>query len=504
VRETFDIAVIGSGFAGSLFAMIARRLGRSVILIERGRHPRFAIGESSTPLANLLLEDLARRYDLPRVLPLAKWGPWQAACPHIACGLKRGFTFYHHELGRPFRPDPGHSNQLLVAASPHDALADTHWYRPDFDAFLVGMAQDLGVEYVDEVGLRAAEWTGDHARLLGARHENPVEFRARFVVDATGPRGFLHRALGLAEREFPNLPGTQSLFGHFRGVSRLDSRTTAADGAPYPPEDAAVHHIFNGGWIWVLRFNNGVSSAGVALTEPLANRFRLTEGASAWDRLLAELPGVGALFKNATPVDPLTFARRLSFRSATVCGPWWVMLPSAAGFIDPLLSTGFPLALLGIARLVDILERDWGTARLAPAVGACVRQSEVELEVTSQLVAALYANMGDFPTFTSLCMLYFAAVSFAENAHRTGSCPQPSAFLLHDHPTFGKALRRLCALATERVPAAGGSGQDHVFNEEVRRAIAPVNIAGLCDPSRRNWYPASYGVPAVSPAQAPL
>ena len=35
------------------------------------------------------------------------------------------------------------------------------------------------------------------------------------------------------------------------------------------------------------------------------------------------------------------------------------MLPSAAGVIDPLLSTGFPLTLLGIARLVELIERTW-------------------------------------------------------------------------------------------------------------------------------------------------
>ena len=51
----FDLAIVGSGFAGTRLAMIARRLGLSVLMIERGRHPRFAIGESSTPLANLWL-----------------------------------------------------------------------------------------------------------------------------------------------------------------------------------------------------------------------------------------------------------------------------------------------------------------------------------------------------------------------------------------------------------------------------------------------------------------
>ena len=37
-------------------------------------------------------------------------------------------------------------------------------------------------------------------------------------------------------------------------------------------------------------------------------------------------------------------------------GGSWALLPSAAGVIDPLLSTGFPLTLLGIQRLLKVLE----------------------------------------------------------------------------------------------------------------------------------------------------
>src|SRR3989442_2092421 len=133
MKADFDIAVVGSGFGGSLTAMIARRLGRSVILFERGRHPRCVIGESSTPLANLLLEELAKRYDLPRLLPLTKWGSWQSTYPHIGCGLKRGFSFYHHRAGVPFSAAPDHSDQLLVPASPADHIGDTHWDLPHFD-----------------------------------------------------------------------------------------------------------------------------------------------------------------------------------------------------------------------------------------------------------------------------------------------------------------------------------------------------------------------------------
>lgn len=489
MSEPFDIAVIGSGFAGSLLAMIAKRLGRSVVLIERGRHPRFAIGESSTPLANLLLEDLANRYDLPRLLPLTKWGTWQSAYPEIGCGIKRGFSFYHHRLGEQFVPRADRSTQLLVGASPSDEIADTHWYRPDFDAFLVNEGRSIGVEFADNVALTSADWRGEHALLRGTRERVPAEFRARWVVDATGPRGFLHRALRLAERTFPTMPPAQSLYGHFTGVERLSREAIASSGSPYPPEDAAVHHVFDGGWIWVLRFNNGIASAGVAAGDGLAGQLQLGEGKPPWERLLRHLPTVGDLFRAATAIRPLTYVPRLSFCTATMCGPWWAMLPSAAGFVDPLLSTGFPLALLGITRLADALKRDWGSNRFADSVKAYARQSEEELDVTARLVGALYRSMSRFRTFTSLCMLYFAAASFSEASHRLGKRPRAAAFLLHDHPTFGPALRRLC----ERVISAESGGfsdrEEADFADEVRRAIEPINIAGLCDPDRRNWYP---------------
>ena len=136
MQAAFDVAIVGSGFAGSLLALVARRLGLSVLLLEKGSHPRFAIGESTSPLANLLLEELATRYALPRLLPFAKWGSWRRAYPEVSCGLKRGFSFFHHAEGRPFANAPDRQDQLLVAASPNDEVADTHWYRPEFDAFL--------------------------------------------------------------------------------------------------------------------------------------------------------------------------------------------------------------------------------------------------------------------------------------------------------------------------------------------------------------------------------
>ena len=227
-----EIAVVGGGFGGALMAMVARQMGRTVVLIERGTHPRFAIGESSTPLANLFLQQLAEQFDLPQLLPFRRWGEWQREFPAIGCGLKRGFSFFHHSLGRDFSDDEKRQRQLLVAASPRDEVADTHWFRADFDQHLVGEAQRLGVEYFDRTELTAFCETTDAVTLRGEREGEPIEFRVGFVVDATGPRGCLFRLLGLAKRKLPSMPSTSGLFAHFRNVGAWPS----AEGVPFPVE----------------------------------------------------------------------------------------------------------------------------------------------------------------------------------------------------------------------------------------------------------------------------
>lgn len=485
MQTDFDVAVIGSGFAGSLFAMIMRRLGHSVALIERGQHPRFVIGESSTPLANLLLEELARRYDLPRLLPLSKWGAWQHAYPQVGCGLKRGFTFYHHCWDRPFQDDSRHQNQLLVAASPHDRIADTHWYRPDFDHFLMSEAQAIGVEYLDQTTLDGIVPEDDGVALNGRRHGQELKLRAGFVVDATGPRGCLHRALKLPETRFESLPHTQGLYTHFTNVRRWDSMFPEDERPPYPVDDAALHHVFEGGWIWVLRFNNGVTSAGVAATDALADELRLAEGAPAWQRLLQRLPSVREQFADAEPTLSFIHASQLSFLSGEVVGRHWALLPSAAGFVDPLLSTGFPLTLLGISRLAQIMERGRPSSGFAERLTDYARQTAAELLAAEQLVAALYANFNDFELFKRLALLYFAAASFCEAARRLGKPELASAFLLHDHPHFGPGAR-MCA---ERACGRRTPEQRMELLRQIDETLQPVDVTGLSDRARRDWYP---------------
>ena len=483
----FDVAIAGSGYAGSLMAMVARRLGLSVVLVEKGMHPRVVIGESSTPLSNLLLETLADRYDLPKLKPLAKWGTWQETYPEIGCGLKRGFTFFHHRMmGARAEKVCAAERQLLVAASPNDAIADTHWFRADCDELLVEQAKNLGVAYLDECEVREMVRAGGVWSLACRRGGLDAEIGAGFVIDATGPRGLLHRALGLKEAPLPEYPATCALYSHFVGVETFAGAQQYVAGAPpYPPDAAALHHVFEGGWMWVLPFNNGWTSAGFAVTREVAERFGFEQKEAAWERLLETLPEVKAQFAEAKAVRPFTYVPQMSFRSASAVGEGWAMLPSAAGFVDPLLSTGFPLTLLGVLRLGEILERDWGSSRLEGSLAGYAAETDAELVATSELIGALYANMADFAMFRALSLLYFAAASYAETVRRLGKPERARSFLLCSDAEFGIALRGFTARARQVL-----SAEEKVqLQDEILAVVERFDVAGLAKRPRDACYP---------------
>jgi FADH2 O2-dependent halogenase len=349
---------------------------------------------------------------------------------------------------------------------------------------LVREAEAEGVEYLDETSLDQFDETGPHTTLSGTRNGQPLRIVANFIVDASGPRGFLHRVLGMPPAPLRWLPHTHGLYSHFTAVDRWD-RLIADDGTPYPPDDAALHHVFPGGWIWMLRFNNGITSAGAALTDDLAATLDLTRPEAAWQELLTSLPSVADQFRRARPIIPFVHVPHLAFRSSQLWGRRWAMLPSAAGVIDPLLSTGFPLTLLGIMRLLDVLETTSEGTERDRALSEYARVTNAELDATEQLVAALYANMSDAPLFKRLSLMYFAAASYSEAVRRLGRPELAPGFLLHAHPTFGAEVRACAALAASRPP----DDERTRLIARIDRAIEPFDTAGLLDESRRSWYP---------------
>jgi tetracycline 7-halogenase / FADH2 O2-dependent halogenase len=490
-RIDCDLAVIGSGFGGTLLALIARRLGFAAALLERGTHPRFAIGESSTPLADFKLAAIADRFGLAWLRPLAKYGTWKATYPHLACGLKRGFSFFRHEAGRPYTFGEDNANALLVAASPDDAHADTHWFRADFDAHLVGRAVEAGVPYLDRLEVRTVRHDGRGWLLEGARPDGAVEVRAGFVVDATGDGQLLGRALGLEPVPPSALRArSRALYSHFTGVARwhdLLEEThgpSATAGHPFPCDAAALHQIIDGGWMWVLRFDNGITSAGFSLN-PETHPVREGETAEAeWGRLLRAYPSLARQFASAEAVRPFVRTGRLQRRLSRAAGPDWALLPHAAGFLDAWLSPGIAQTLFAVNRLGRILAEDWRGPRREGRLAEYGRSVLGELAWVDEITGTCFACFDRFEVMATVSMLYFVAAIYCEERERAGQAGPDDAFLLADDPVYRDLAAAVCRQAAA-VPAAAAAE----FAAGLRRALGPYNLAGLCDPVRRNLYP---------------
>ena len=211
---------------------------------------------------------------------------------------------------------------------------------------------------------------------------------------------------------------------------------------------------------------------------------------------MASAPGTGCSpgflpwseqFRDAHATLPFVHTPRLAFRSAAVAGRNWALLPSAAGVIDPLLSTGFPLTLLGILRVAGLLETHVRTRGLRTRSRRYGRATLRELDVTEQLVGGAVREHGRFRAVQTPQLLYFAAASYTETVRRLGR-PAAPGFLLRDDPSFGPELR---AARTPRGDARAADPRDAL--SRIDRAIEPFDVAGLRDRARRDWYPVRAG-----------
>lgn len=493
IRVAADVAVLGAGFAGSLMALVLQRLGRRPVLLERGTHPRFAIGESSTPLANLALEELSRDYDLPRLFPLTEYGRWLRTYPKLAVGLKRGFSFFQHQAGRPFQPTPDHANELLVAASPADEVADTHWFREEFDHFVLREAQAAGVPYFDQTEITGIERR--HGWLLrGVRDGEGVEVTASFLIDASGPGGVLARALSIDTTPTEVRTNSWSVYSHFVEVGLFEEVLAEAGGHiadyPYRCDDAAVHHLLEDGWVWVLRFNNGVTSAGVLYDGKRHPPDNTVSPETEWERILARYPSMGRQFARARPVQPWVRTGRIQRRSRRAAGEDWAMLSHAAYFLDAFFSGGNPHSLLTIQRLARILGQHWGKSSLSGQLADYEARLLREADFLDRLIHGCYRSFGRFELFAPFVMYYFTAAMQSETRRRQGRVDPDEGFLFSHrqpfHAAVGRGYEELLQLESQQlVPWEAAV----LFADQVARDIAPYNLAGFCDPANRNLYP---------------
>jgi flavin-dependent dehydrogenase len=381
--------VLGGGPAGSAAAALLAEAGVETLLIDDGRPAAVHAGASLVPHALPLLDRLGV-HDAVRALQ--------------GTLVKEGATFLTHEGAR--RVSYRYAD-ALPPALPHAY----HVPREELSAVLLANARARGAEVLS--GWRAVSPLWDGGRLIGiaARDAGNAEvvLRPRVLLDASGRQSFLADRMGW---RFPYPRHRKlALCSRWRGVRLAAGR-----------EAGNVEVVLTrAGWFRLLPFADGTASVECVLDE----RRWGAEGASPegmFAAAVARTPEIAARLAGAERIGGVAAVRDFSYRVMRTAGDGFCLLGDAAGFLDPIFSTGVLVALATGASAAD------------DAIDALRRHRRVE------------AN--DFaPTVALTRTLHRSVFSFIRAFYN----PHFLAFFFGPHPTLGVSAAVVSLLAGDVV-----------------------------------------------------
>ncbi|MDQ3546405.1 MAG: tryptophan 7-halogenase [Verrucomicrobiota bacterium] len=312
----YDVAIIGGGPAGSTAATLLARAGRRVIVCERDKFPRFHIGESLLPISMKTFTRLGVHEKFEQAGFLRKYGGEMAS----ACS-EEGVKFYFKD---GYRSQTETSYQVP---------------RAEFDKVLLDHAAENGAEVREQTPVKKVEFFADRVEL----QLEAEKISARYVIDASGRHSVLGNHFQLKET-YPHLQKI-SLFAHYEGVEADEGR----DGTLTRQLRATDR------WFWYIPLPNDRASLGVVLDTALYKQSKKSPEQFLEDAL-AEQPFLARRMAHARRVTQVYASADFSYRQARLTGERWMLAGDAAGFIDPVFSSGVFLALLAGEQAADILD----------------------------------------------------------------------------------------------------------------------------------------------------
>jgi flavin-dependent dehydrogenase len=316
----YDVAIIGGGPAGSTAATLLAKASRRVIVLEREKFPRFHIGESLLPFSTQAFDRLGVREKLDRTF-LPKFGAEIVA----ACGTK-GVKFYFKD---GFRTRRDRAYQVT---------------RSEFDKLLLEHSRENGAEVREETEVKKIAFEEDRVKIDietsdGAR--STIE--SRYLLDCSGRQTTLGNFFKL-KKSYDHLQKF-SVFAHYENVDR-------AEGV-----DGTLIRMVRGldRWFWMIPLTPTRMSIGVVMDTTTYRAMKLPAEA-ALEKCIGEQPMVLERMTRAERVSPVYSAGDYSYRNARLFGDRWLLAGDAAGFIDPVFSSGVFLAIMSAEKAADALD----------------------------------------------------------------------------------------------------------------------------------------------------
>jgi len=180
----------------------------------------------------------------------------------------------------------------------------------------------------------APEWEGTRLAGIRVRAEDGSEgtIRAKCVLDATGQHAFLATRMGW-KTVYPD-HRKLAIVGHFDGVLRAPGRAAGN----------IVIIVTHSGWFWLIPFATGTTSVGVVLD---AARYEGIAGGvdAQFDAAIAATPEAARQLAGARRTFPAAAVQNFSFKVSRNHGDGFAIVGDAAGFLDPIFSSGIMMGM---------------------------------------------------------------------------------------------------------------------------------------------------------------
>ncbi|HST30962.1 MAG TPA: NAD(P)/FAD-dependent oxidoreductase [Chthoniobacterales bacterium] len=319
--DIYDVAIVGGGPAGSTAATLLAKAGRRVVVFEREKFPRFHIGESLLPFTMQTFDRLGVRAKLDANF-LPKYGGEIVS----GCGT-RGVKFYFKD---GFRSQRDQAYQVT---------------RSDFDKLLLDHSREHGAEIHEQTEVTKVDFGNDRVTIdIEAASGGKSQVEARYLLDCSGRQTLLGGLLNV-KHTYEHLQKF-SVFAHYENIDRL------------PGKDATLIRMVRSldRWFWLIPLTETRTSVGVVMDTATFRKEKLTPEA-AIEKYIAEQPLMAERMKKATRVSPVYSAGDYSYRNRLLTGDRWLMVGDAAGFIDPVFSSGVFLAIMSAEKAADALDQ---------------------------------------------------------------------------------------------------------------------------------------------------
>jgi flavin-dependent dehydrogenase len=312
-----DIIVVGGGPGGSTAATFLAQKGFSVLLLERERFPRFQIGESLLPFNN----DLLDRLGITDQLAAGDFTPKYGA--EFITGDGKLNTVFRFDLNL----EPKYQRTFQVT-------------RSEFDTVLLRNAAKHGVDVREACGVASVDLRDPQLAIVTTT--SGERFESRFVVDASG-----HSAL-LGNRAKSDIAELRSVavFSQWRGVERFPGKRGGN----------TIVVVLRDAWFWLIPITSEIMSVGLVADREHVKACGLRPE-QLLERTIAETPWLAERMRDAVRVDDVRTRKDFSYAIDHIAGENFAMVGDAAGFLDPIFSTGVYMAMKGAGIAADAIEQ---------------------------------------------------------------------------------------------------------------------------------------------------